>query len=156
MKSKGTGTSKECKKKLTKDQIKFCDSYLRTLSLGQSILEDNVNIDDPAIIDYLKRKRSSLSDLIVTESDLVLRAIRLFEKCTSPVDILDKNGQPTGNLQIDTKGATKVLELLMKHKGMLGNEKALSDSDIEKKQPVNLVMNEKGAKAFKELFDSEY
>lgn len=53
------------------------------------------------------------------EHDWVLtKLLDVIERCVQDKPVFGPDGEPTGEYQFDSRGATKALELLMKHLGM--------------------------------------
>lgn len=56
--------------------------------------------------------------LAISADYVILKLMDTREKCMEPVQVLDSQGNPTGEYAFDSRGALKALELLGRHLGM--------------------------------------
>ena len=74
------------------------------------------NVD---IAEAVAELESNLADEIGITKQYVLDSLRtVAERCMTAVEVLDRDGNPTGEWTFQHAGATKALELLGKHRGM--------------------------------------
>lgn len=69
--------------------------------------------------EYLTLRRKQILENTVTAEDILLRVKDIVDKCSEPVELFDKKGEPTGLATFDSVGALKGLDMLYKmHKGL--------------------------------------
>ena len=150
------------KNKLTDEQLKFCEEYLKCMSVSEAVekvfpygtSKSKVLelISDPNLKVYLDVRRQEIRNIYITKEDILLRTLDLYDKCVQPVPVLDKRGHPTGEYQMDTRGATKILELMYKHLGLVDAD---TKQDIPNVVP-QVVLSEKELETFRTHFESEF
>jgi len=156
---------KQAQDKLTDDEFKFCEEYLKCLSLSVAIskvypYEENTKKRGKALItssnvkQYLNLRRQAIRDVYVTREDVLLRTLDLYDKCIQPIPVVDKRGHPTGEYTMDTKGATKILELLYKHLGLISPEG--SAQGVTQGNIPDITLTEEELDRFKSHFESEF
>lgn len=88
---------------------------------------------DPRILASIKKLQKEQADRLCLSSDLVvIKLLELVDICMAakPVmewDYSNHEKSPTGEYQIDSKGAAKALELLGKHLGMFDKHEDTPD-----------------------------
>ena len=88
---------------------------------------------DPRILARVKELQKEQADRLCLSSDLVvIKLLELVDICMAakPVmewDYSNHEMSPTGEYQIDSKGATKALELLGRHLGMFDRKEQATD-----------------------------
>lgn len=74
---------------------------------------------NPNVQKVLRRVRKERMDRTLITSDWVLnKLVQVIERCMQGQPVLDDDGKPTGEWKFDSAGATKALQLMMKHLGM--------------------------------------
>lgn len=150
-------------KKLTETEYRFCEEYLKCMSIPLAMAKidfDEVNpghrgnliYTKPLVQEYLTLRKRQLRKVFITREDISLRALNLLDKCMAPMPVLDKKGHPTGEYTLDSKGATKVLEMLFKHKNMLSGDSFQNNQS----QIPSINLAEDDLLKFEKMFNSEY
>lgn len=151
---------------LTDDEFTFCEEYLKNmtapvaLSVARALpYEENPHrratslLSNPKVADYLDLRRKIIRRTFITQDDVMLRLYNVLDKCTQPVAVIDKEGHPTGEFNFDSRGATKILEILSKHFGIVDTDK----SEKEMKQVAPRVsVNKDDLDTFINSFNAEY
>jgi phage terminase small subunit len=114
---------------LTDEEFVFCEKYLKKREL--STILDNTSasrkgqsfLTNPNVTKYLELRRKAIRSAVITEDDVLLQLLDVFDKCKSSRPVLNKKGQPTGDFIFDSKGAIRALELIMNHLNMLNKDK---------------------------------
>ena len=154
---------KDLVKKLTETEYRFCEEYLKCMSIPLAMAKidfDEVNpgnrgkliYTQPIVQEYLTLRKRQLRKVFITREDISLRALNLLDKCMGPMPVLDKKGHPTGEYTLDSKGATKVLEMLFKHKNMLSGDSFQNNQS----QIPSINLAEDDLLKFEKMFNSEY
>jgi phage terminase small subunit len=74
---------------------------------------------NPQVQKYLRKFRRDRMERTLITSDWVLnKIVQLIERCMQGQQVLNDDGEPTGEWKFDSAGAAKGLHLLMKHMGM--------------------------------------
>lgn len=155
----------ELTKLLDDDEINFCEYYIKNITLPIRLVVSTVMPDEPfpeqksreimtnpLVHEYLDLRRQVVRRAIITEDDVMLRMYDLLEKCSQPKPVLDNKGQPTGEMAIDTRGATKILELLAKHFKLDGN----TNNAQTIAEPKTAVLSESDVDEFNKYLDDEF
>lgn len=112
------------KRKLTPLQSRFVDEYLIDLnatgaasragysdgSIGRQL------ITLPHVAEAIQKAKKRRERRTQITADYVLKGLQeIHERCVQAVQVLDKNGNPTGEWKFDAANANKALELLGRH-----------------------------------------
>ena len=130
-------------RKLNPKQKRFVDEYLIDLNMTQAAIRAGYSKKtapwigqrlfskshiEAAIQEALKAReeRTELS------ADYVIKGLlEVHKKCSEPIPVLDRQGNPTGEYRFDSSGANKALELLGKNLQMFTDRVKLeADSPI--------------------------
>jgi hypothetical protein len=153
---------------LTDEEFLFCEEYLKNitapvaLSVVRALPYEEMPhrkaeciLHNPKVRDYLDVRRKIIRRTYITKDDVLLRIMNTLDKCTQPVAVLDKLGHPTGEYTMDSKGATKLLEMLAKHFGIVETGKQSNESDSVSVAP-KVSVNKDDLNAFIDKFNAEY
>lgn len=146
-------------------EIMFCEEYLKNLSATAAMIVINADpntldpkekaqsiLSNPAVREYLDLRRQQLREVMITKDDILLKAYHMYDKCMGPVAVIDKKGHPTSQSTFDSKGASKVLELMFKYFGM-------GDKVDNTNKPTivqNLSVKPEDMDKFEKMFKDDY
>ncbi len=154
----------ELAKNLTDEEYTFCEEYLNNMTSPVAVsvskalpYEENPNakgkflMSNPKVLEYLDLRRQQIRRTFITKDDVMLRLYQTLDKCSQPISVLDSKGHPTGEYRFDAKSATKILELLSKHFGIV-DEKSANTVNIA--PPINV--DSKDLNNLLDKFNEEY
>jgi hypothetical protein len=153
---------------LTDEEFNFCEEYLKNMTAPIALAvaralpyEDMPHrraesfLNNPKLLDYLDLRRKIIRRTFITKDDVMLRLYQALDKCTQPIPIIDKKGHPTGEYSFDSRGATKILEILSKHFGIADIDKDKKDKNITPVAP-KVSVNKDDLEEFINKFNDEY
>ena len=118
------------KKKLTEKQKLFCKNYLKEYNATKSAISagyskktaysiGNELLKKPEIAEYLQKQTEKRAEKVDLSVEMILSdLIELKNRCMQKTEVLDREGNPTGEWKFDATAANKSLELLGKHLAM--------------------------------------
>ena len=131
------------RKGLTDKQKVFVREYLKDLNATQAAIRAKYstktakqagaeNLSKPYLADAIADAMAKRSEKVQVDAEYVLKKItETIERCSQAVEILDRDGNGTGEWKFDSQAVLKGSELLAKHLGMF-TEKSV----VEVKGPV--------------------
>lgn len=154
---------------LTDEEFSFCEEYLKNMqnpvaiSVARALpYEENPHrraaslLNNPKIMDYLDVRRKIIRRTFITKDDVMLRLYQALDRCTQPVAIIDNKGHPTGEYKFDSRGATKILEILSKHFGIADMDKNDKGSNGALPVAPKVSVNKDDLDEFIGKFNEEY
>jgi len=151
-------------KEMGADEWLFCEEYLKCLSVPvamaracpheeRPIAGGRAIFTRPHVQDYLSIRKRQIQKCYITKDDLLLKASDVLDKCTEPVPVLDKRGQPTGEMTFEAAPATRLLELMFKHLKMTDSGTHTDGGGVTK-HIVNVT--EEAVHKFDSMFNTDY
>jgi phage terminase small subunit len=115
---------------LSPKQRAFVDEYLIDLNATQAAIRAGYspkradamgyeNLRKPEIQAAVSAAKAKRAERLELTAEYVVAALHDVEqRCRQAVEVLDKDGNPTGEWRFDASGANKALELIGRHIGM--------------------------------------
>lgn len=128
-------------RKLTPKQKLFVEEYLCDLNasaaakragysekrageIGYQLLQKTTI---QAAIDEAQKQRAARTE--ITQDWVLTRLKEVAERCMQHEEVLDREGNPTGEYRFEHTGANKALELIGKHLAMFTDKKEITGAD---------------------------
>ena len=115
---------------LTDKQQRFVEEYLLDLNATQAAQRagysersarqaGSENLSKPYIQEAVRKRMKERSSRVFIDATFVLERLReIVDRCMTALPVFDRDGEPTGEWQFDSRGALKGLELIGRHVGM--------------------------------------
>lgn len=141
---------KDKEPKLTAKQAKFCQEYMLDFNATQAAIRAGYskktafsigveNLKKPLIAAQIQNKQDKQALKAELTHEMIIKdLLEVKERCLQHKQVLDREGNPTGEYVFGSKGAIDSLNLLGKHLGMF-NEKLSIEHSGEVKMSVNVV-----------------
>lgn len=89
-----------------------------------------VNVNVQNVLRFIRRER--MERTLITSDWVLNKLVQVVERCMQGQQVLDADGNPTGEWKFDPKGAVAALNLLMKHLGLFEKDnRQRNDTDTE-------------------------
>lgn len=124
---------------MNSQQKQFCDEYLLDLNATQAAIragysektarsQASVLLDNEELIEYISAKQKRISQKLDWSFEKVLlRFAEISDRCMQAEQVVDNEGNPTGEWKFDANAAIKSTENIGKHIGFYekdNNQKA--------------------------------